>query len=173
MIDLELYIPQLEDLWFSQQMLSDPETMAYNAPWGGCIDFPEEEWAGWYDHWIGREPERFYAYIRRTPDGQWIGNVNFHYTPEKDWWDMGIVIHAPYRGNGYAFPALQLLAEHAFLICGISRLHNDFEDSRSAAYHIHKKLGFQDMGLENGFRQLILTKDDYLARYATNGCAAN
>ena len=27
---------------------------------------------------------------------------------------------------------------------------------------IHKKLGFQDLGLENGLRQLILTKEAYL-----------
>ena len=161
MAQLELYIPKLKDLWFSQKMRSDPETMSYNDPWGGCIDFPEEEWSDWYSHWIDREPMRFYAYIQRE-DGTWIGDVNFHYTPEKDWWDMGIVIYAPYRGNGYAFPALQLLADQAFRVCGISRLHNDFEDSRSAAYHIHKKLGFQDLGLENGLRQLILTKEAYL-----------
>ena len=56
------------------------------------------------------------------------------------------------------------VADRAFRVCGISRLHNDFEDSRSAAYHIHRKLGFQDMGLEQGFRQLILTREDYLRR---------
>lgn len=163
MAQLELYIPKLEELWFYQTMLADPETMAYNDPWGGCIAFPETDWADWYDHWVGREPERFYAYIRRS-DGAWIGDVNFHHTPGKDWWDMGIVIHAPYRGKGYAYPALRLLADRAFRVCGISRLHNDFEDSRSAAYHIHRKLGFQDMGLEQGFRQLILTREDYLRR---------
>ena len=37
---LELYIPKLEDLWFYQKMMSDPETMSYNDPWGGCIDLP-------------------------------------------------------------------------------------------------------------------------------------
>ena len=33
MEQLELYVPKLEDLWFYQQMMSDPETMAYNANW--------------------------------------------------------------------------------------------------------------------------------------------
>lgn len=159
---MELYVPKLQDLWFSQMMLSDPETMSYNDPWGGCIDFPEEKWQAWYDRWIGREPERFYAYIQ--VNDAWIGDVNFHYTPEKDWWDMGIVIYAPYRGKGYSFPALQLFADRAFRVCGITRLHNDFEDTRSAALHIHQKLGFRDLGLENGFRQLILTKEDYFLK---------
>lgn len=31
--ELELYIPKREDLWFYQQMMADPETMAYNAGW--------------------------------------------------------------------------------------------------------------------------------------------
>ena len=61
------------------------------------VNNPDEALAAWYDQWIGKEPERFYAYIKRSSDGAWIGDVNFHYTPEKDWWDMGIVIYAPFR----------------------------------------------------------------------------
>ena len=85
---LELYIPKPEDLWFYQKMMSDPATMAYNAGWDmdfdgyhkdtGCIDCPDEELPDWYDYWIGQEPERFYAYIKRSSDGAWIGDVNFH-----------------------------------------------------------------------------------------------
>lgn len=159
---VELYIPKLEDLWFYQKMMSDPETMSYNDPWGGCIDYPDEVLPGWYAKWVGKEPERFYAYIKRTSDGAWIGDVNFHYTPEKDWWDMGIVIYAPYRGKGYAVPALKLLLDHAFRDCGISRLHNDFETTRDAAWSIHRKVGFKEMGVEDGILQLMLTKEDYL-----------
>ena len=34
MIDeLQLYIPRSNDGWFYVKMMSDPETMAYNAPW--------------------------------------------------------------------------------------------------------------------------------------------
>ncbi len=117
-MELELYVPTLDELWFYQQMMSDPATMSYNAgydPWPGyhrdtgCIDFPREEWDGWYTQWVAREPERFYAYIRRKSDGEWIGDVCFHYTPDRGWWDMGIVIYAPYRGQGYAEPALRLM----------------------------------------------------------------
>ena len=159
---LELYIPKLEDLWFYQKMMSDPEIMSYNDPWGGCIDYPDEVLPEWHANWIGQEPDRFYAYIKRSSDGTWIGDVNFHHTPEKDWWDMGIVIYAPYRGKGYAVPALRLLLDQAFRICGISRLHNDFEATRDAAWAIHRKVGFKEMGVEDGILQLMLTKEDYL-----------
>ena len=159
---VELYIPKLEDLWFYQKMMSDPETMSYNDPWGGCIEYPDEILPGWYAKWVGKEPERFYAYIKRSSDGAWIGDVNFHYTPERDWWDMGIVIYAPYRGKGYAVSALKLLLDHAFSDCGISRLHNDFETTRDAAWAIHRKVGFKEMGVEDGILQLMLTKEDYL-----------
>ena len=171
---LELYIPKLEDLWFYQKMMSDPETMSYNAGWDveydgyhrdtGCIDYPDEVLADWYDGWVGNEPDCFYAYIKRCSDGVWIGDVNFHYTPEKDWWDMGIVIYAPYRGKGYAVPALKLMLDHAFRDCGISRIHNDFAIERNevAAWKTHRKAGFKELGVEDGFLQMMITKEDYL-----------
>lgn len=173
MEQLELYIPKLDDLWFYQQMMSDPDTMSYNANWDvdydgyhrdtGCIDFLKSQWADWYSHWIGNEPERFYAYIKRSLDGAWIGDVNFHYTAEKDWWDMGIVIYAPYRGMGYASPALKLLLEHAFVKCGISRIHNDFEISRNeiSAWNCHLNAGFRDIGTIDGFRHMMITREEY------------
>ena len=174
MEQLELYVPKLEDLWFYQKMMSDPETMSYNANWDveydgyhrdtGCIDYPDEVLPDWYEGWVGQEPDCFYAYIKRSSDGVWIGDVNFHYTPEKDWWDMGIVIYAPYRGKGYAVPALKLMLDHAFRDCGISRIHNDFAIERNeiAAWKTHRKAGFKELGVEDGFLQMMITKEDYL-----------
>ena len=172
---LELYIPKLEDLWFYQKMMSDPDTMSYNAGWDvdydgyhrdtGCVDYPEEVLPRWHAHWVGNEPERFYAYIKRSCDGVWIGDVNFHYTPETDWHDMGIVLYAPYRGKGYAVSALKLLLDRAFRICGISRLHNDFESTRGAAWAIHRKVGFREMETDDGFIHLILTKEAYFGEH--------
>ena len=169
---LELYIPKRNELWFRQKMMSNPETMSYNANWDvdwdgyhretGCIDFPESEWDEWYEYWTDNEPERFYAYIKRGSDGVWIGELNFHYTQENDWWDMGIVIHAPYRGKGYAVPALCLMLDHAFRDCGIVRLHNDFEVTRPMGLKTHLAAGFRDAGIENGFQHVMLTKEEYL-----------
>lgn len=171
---INLYIPQLKDLRFRQELQADPATMSYNAGWDvdfpgyhrdtGCVDFPESKWASWHAAWVNREPKRFYAYIQRSADGMWLGEVNFHYVPEKDWWDMGIVLCASCRGKGYGTPALRLLLDHAFRDCGVTRVHNDFEPARAAAGKIHRDAGFRDMGIdEAGLLHLMLTREDYLA----------
>lgn len=77
---------------------------------------------------------------------------------------MGIVIYAPFRGKGYAVPALKLMLDHAFRVCGISRIHNDFEVARNevAAWETHRKAGFKELGVKDGFLQMMITKEDYL-----------
>jgi RimJ/RimL family protein N-acetyltransferase len=160
--DLRLCIPKPEDGWFYVKMLSDPATMAYNAPWfppDGCIPNPEAECEGLCRNWIGQEPERFYADLQRKSDGAFVGDVNFRYNPDRDRWDMGIVIYAPERGKGYGKQGLRLLIDRAFRVAGVSRLHNEFEATREAAYHIHKAVGFREVGEENGIIQLLLTKE--------------
>ncbi len=163
--DLQLYIPHSEDGWFYVEMMSDPETMSYNAPWfppDGCIPAPESEWLKMQEFWIGKEPERFYAFLQRKRDGAFVGDVNFHYNPKLSRWDMGIVIYAPERGRGYGKQGLRLLLDRAFRVDGICSLHNDFEMSRDAAYHIHKAVGFRERGAVDGIIRMELTREEYL-----------
>ena len=163
--DLRLHVPGPEDGWFYEKMMTDPATMAYNAPWfppDGCIPDPETEWTELQDGWIGQEPERFYAFLQRISDGAFIGDVNYHRSRDGDWWDMGIVIYAPERGKGYGRQGLLLLLDRAFRTDGVSVLHNDFEIARGAAYHIHKQAGFRETGEENGILHLELTREEYL-----------
>lgn len=163
--DLQLYIPRPEDGWFYVKMMSDPETMAYNAPWfppDGCIPAPEAEWLEMQKSFIGKEPERFYAFLRRKGDGAFVGDVNHHYNRSQNWHDMGIVIYAPERGKGYGKQGLRLLVDRAFRADGVPRLHNEFETARDAAYHIHRAVGFRETGTVDGFIQLELTREEYL-----------
>ena len=163
--ELQVYIPRPEDGWFYCKMMSDPETMAYNAPWfppDGCIPAPEEEWLEMQKYWIGKEPERFYAFLRRKGDGAFVGDVNYHFNRSHGWHDMGIVIYAPERGKGYGGQGLRLLLDRAFRVDGIGCLHNDFETTRDAAYHIHRAAGFRQTDTAGGFVRLELTREDYL-----------
>lgn len=178
---LKLYIPQEKDMWFAQQMYADPATMAYNAGWPvsysgyhpdtGCIDFPENQWAAKIESLTGHEPDRFYAFVREAETGEFVGEINFQYTPSEKWYDMGVVLYAPFRGKGYGRPALELLLRRAFLDCGVTRLHNSFEAERDAAFTIHKQVGFRQVGTSQWTRfgrpvtllELELTREEYLA----------
>lgn len=173
-MDLQLHIPKKEDGWFYTKMMTDPETMAYNAPWfppDGCIPNPEEGWNDLMSSWIGNEDKRFYAFLKRTLDGFFVGDVNYHYNSEQNWYDMGVVIFAPERGKGYAKKGLKLLLDRAFRINGISSLRNYFETTRDAAYRAHKAVGFKESGIEEGHYLLKMTREDYLAKeYLNNPC---
>ncbi len=172
MPSLTLHVPALSELWFRQRMMADPATMAYNAHWQladpryhddtGCIDFPECDWADWLADWAGQEPERYYAYLQRA-DGTWIGEVCFHHTPGEGWWDMGIVLDAACRGQGYAVPGLRLLLDEAFRRWGVTRLHNCFEVTREAAWKAHQAMGFRETAVDGSLRHMILTREEYLA----------
>lgn len=163
---LTLHLPRRDELWFRQALLSDPATMAYNAPWyppDGCVDFPEAEWDDFFDGWTDCGPDRFYAYLRRISDGAFVGEVDYHRAPGCRNWDMGVVICAPYRGMGYGAEGLRLLVEHAFLADGVTCMQNDFETTRDAAYRIHRAVGFRDAGTKDGMVHLELTRVEYLA----------
>ena len=54
MEQLELYVPKLEDLWFYQKMMSDPETMSYNANWDVNYDGYHRDTG-----WVSIIPMRF------------------------------------------------------------------------------------------------------------------
>lgn len=182
---LELYVPNVENMWFVRQMQEDPDTMAYNAGWDvsydgyhpetGCIDLPETMWEKKHAQLVGHEPERFDALVRRREDSQFVGEVNFHYTQDKDWWDMGVLIYAPYRGRGYGRQSLELLLRRAFADCGVSKLHNSFETGCAAGMALHLNAGFERAGKSIGKRfgkeieleELLLTRERYLLERST------
>ncbi len=59
-------------------------------------------------------------------------------------------------------PALRLMMEHAFKICGVTTLRNGFEIKRVAALKSHLAAGFRDCGVVNEIRHVILTRKEYL-----------
>ena len=107
------YIPKIEDLWFKETMLADPDTMSYNHAWGGTISFPEEKWQTWYEHWIKNpENKRYYRYLK-DDSGCFIGEIAYHYDEELDIYLANVIVHAPYRNKGYGSQGLDLLCAAA------------------------------------------------------------
>ena len=115
----------------------------------------------WYDYFIGNEPQRFYAYIVRIEDGKFIGEVNLHKSKENDWYEMGIVLEARYRGLGYSIEALKLLLKHGFETMNVSAVHNKFEIERKAAIQTHLSAGFTEYEKDNNMIELIITREQY------------
>ena len=184
---LELYVPRVEDMWFTQRMQEDPATMAYNAGWDvsfegyhpatGCIDFPESAWAAKHRRLVGHEPDCFYAFVRERGTGAFAGEVNYHPAPGGRY-EIGVVVYAPFRGLGYGHAALELLLHRAFAVNGLPALHNSFEPTRDPGLAIHRRAGFRQVGTSETIRfgkrlellELELTREDY--RAARRGGAA-
>ncbi len=111
--NITLYTPSLEDLWFRQKMMEDPETMSYNHAWGGTIPFPKEEWHDWYDFWIvNHENKRHYRYLKGN-NGCFIGEIAYHYDSDRNLYVADVIVYAPYRGKGYGGIGLDLLCSAA------------------------------------------------------------
>ena len=139
---LELYKPQIEDLWFKEQMMSDEQTMVYNHAYGGTIPFPKENWADWYNRWIiNHNNKRFYRYIK--DNGVFVGEVAYHFDGERHIYIGDVIVYAPYRGKGYGRNGLLLLCETA-KENGIMEIYDDIAiDNSSIALFL--KCGFVEV----------------------------
>lgn len=93
----------------------------------------------------------------RNKDNAFIGEVNIHLNYENNWYDMGIIIEAKYRGKGYAVEALK----QAFEVLDARAVHNNFESVRDAAIKTHLSAGFMKHKEEDGIVELTITKEQY------------
>lgn len=111
---LRLYKPALEEMWFRQELLSDPDTMSYNHAYGGVISFPKEKWQGWYHDWlVENENKRFYRYLLNMATNQFIGEAAYYLDDTRSIYICDIIVYAKYRGNGYGTEGLLILCEAA------------------------------------------------------------
>lgn len=137
---VNLHVPRLEELSFRQTLYADPQTMDFGDE---PFDFSGDLWQAWFDKWVKNPDGRFYAYLVKEESGEPVGDVNWHFDKDFGEFMIGVVILASERGKGYAQQGLRLLCEKA-RACGIKRLCNTFPKERSAAIHLHKKLGFEE-----------------------------
>ncbi len=169
---LELHIPQFDELGYRQRIMADPATMDYNRGFAlhcagydsktGCIAFPRDEWRGWYDYFVGGGPDRFYAYIKRAFDGEFLGEVNLHRAQGAAFYEMGIVVEGKHRGRGYSGEALRLLLERAFFDLDAREVRNSFSASRTAALRVHTEAGFEVLRRDGDDVFLRLTRESFL-----------
>ena len=129
---LTLYKPSIDDLWFRQQMLEDPDTMSYNRTWGGTIPFPKEKWHSWHDRWLcGPDGKRFYRYLKDDETGSFVGEIAYHWDEEECICLADVIVFAPCRGEGCGREGLRLLCESARKN-GIDVLYDDIAKDNPA-----------------------------------------
>lgn len=173
-----LVVPNKEDLKYRQKWMNDPKTMSYNAGFDlnlkdynketGTISKTDEEMLIWYDKWINKEPDRYFAYIHSVDENEPIGEI--YYYPDGDVHSMGILISDKFRGKGYSYLALLELEQVAFEKNNISELSDMIPLDRIGAIKSFKKAGFVHTDKEHiekvfdkdtVVKQLLITKEMY------------
>lgn len=178
MINVFLKEPRKDQLFYRQEWMNDPETMEYNAGYDmelkgynkqtGTISKTYEEMLEWYDKWIDKEPDKFFAYIYDLNIEELVGEVYYYLDGEVH--SMGILISSKYRGKEYSVPALFELEKIAFEKNCISELSDIIPLYRESAIKSFNKVGFihtdlikKDIrfGEKKEAKQLIITKEMY------------
>ena len=178
MPNIYLKVPSINELHYRQEWMQDPKTMSYNAGYDmdlkgydketGTKTKTYEEMITWYNNWVNKEPDKYFAYIYDSKIAEPIGEV--YYYLDNGIHSMGIVIQDKYRGKGYSYNALLELEKVAFEKNNISELSDIIPLDRVGAIKTFKKAGFihTDLekkelvfGKESIARQLLITKEMY------------
>ena len=123
-------------------MLSDEDTMSYNHAWGGTIPWPKDQWKNWYDYWIvDSDSDRYYRYLKNQ-DGQYVGEIAYHYDTSIHHAIANVIIYSQYRRKGYGSEALELLCSAA-KNNGIKVLYDDIAID-NPAIRLFLKHGFTE-----------------------------
>ena len=179
MIKVYLKVPTKDDLYYRQEWMNDPKTMNYNAGYDidlrgynketGTISKTIDEMIDWYNKWINKEPDRYFAYIYVDGIEEPIGEV--YYYLEGNTHSMGILIVDKYRGKGYSYPVLMELERIAFEKNDINELSDIVPLDRVGAIKAFKKAGFihtdNEKELDNDTK-LLITKDMYFSNKDRN-----
>lgn len=179
MPNIYLKVPSVDELHYRQEWMKDPKTMSYNAGYDmdlkgydkatGTITKTDEEIVIWYNNWVNKEVDKYFAYIYDNEVAEPIGEV--YYYLDNGIHSMGILIQDKYRGKGYAYKALLELEKVAFEKNNINELSDIIPIERINAIKTFKKAGFvytdllqkeKVFGKESIARQLLITKDWYL-----------
>ena len=77
---LKLIKPEIGQLEYRQRLIADSDTMAYNAKWGGTIDFPPEKWGKWHERCLNdANGKQFYRYIYSEEENCFVGEASYRY----------------------------------------------------------------------------------------------
>lgn len=110
MSNIYLKVLSIEELHHRQEWMKDINTMSYNIGYDidlkgydkitGTITKTDEEMITWYNNWVNKEPDKYFAYIYDKDIREPIGEV--YYYLNNGIHSMGILIHDKYVVKGIA-----------------------------------------------------------------------
>ncbi len=178
MSNIYIKTPSFEEIHYRYAWMKDEKTMSYNSGYNielkgynkrtGTINKTTEEKINWYNNWINKEPDKYFAYIYDEMIEEPIGEI--YYYLDNDIHNMGIVIQNKYRGKGYSYQALKELQKVAFEKNNINELSDFIPIDRIAALKSFRKAGFVVTDKERKkfvfdkietSKQLLITKNMY------------
>ena len=145
---LKLYKPNIDDLWFRQQLLNDKETMSFNNAYGGTINFSKDKWNSWYTKWFDNNPNYFYRYLING-NNDFVGEVAYKFDETRNVYILNIIIHNKYRHNGYGKQGIRLLCKEA-TNNGICEIYDDIAIDNTSI-ELFKDLGFIEVYRTNEY----------------------
>lgn len=139
---LKLIKPEIGQLEYRQKLIADSDTMAYNAKWGGTIDFRGKV-GEWYERCLNdANGKQFYRYIYSEEENCFVGEASYRYDEGHGEYIVNIIIEYKHRGKGYGREGLLLLMDAA-KANGVAKLCDDIAaDNPSIA--LFKKMGFSE-----------------------------
>ncbi|MEG0240281.1 GNAT family N-acetyltransferase [Anaerorhabdus sp.] len=138
---LDIYKPNLDDLWFRENLMADEDTMSYNKAWGGTIAFPKDKWQNWHQTWIEGSPfHNYYRYLYDTDSKNFVGEIAYHYDKKRKIHICNVIILAKYRNKGFGAKGIQLLCTMAKQN-GVLTLYDDIA-ADNQSYKLFLKNGF-------------------------------
>lgn len=153
--EVSFYRPRLEDLWFRQALMADPETMSYNIAWGGTIPFPREKWGKWYSIWVENPNKCFYRYIVTGKSRSFVGEAAYHYDEDLQLFLADVIIAAKCRRQGYGTAGLELLCAKA-REAGIPALYDSIAVG-NPGIELFRRAGFREV---SGTEESVLLKKE-------------
>ena len=159
----ELYLKHLRDvneLAFTEELLTCPKTMAFNNKWGGTVEFPCSQWQAFFDRYCTGNPN--YEYFHIYYDNEPVGEISTRYDNRYDGFVLNIKVLDKFRGQGYGIRALRLFLDYLFREKGIDCLYDDVAKDNQGAIHLLEKVGFIEVEILPEAILYKLTQEDYL-----------
>ena len=154
-----LKVPSYEELKYTEELLSDEETMRFNEKWGGTVPFPKEKWQKFYDRFT--EDEQVHYFHIYNLEGVFVGEVSSRYDLFFSSYVLNIKVMYRYRGNKHAYDALEKFLEYLFDEVGIDKIVDNVGHDSKAGLALLRQFGFMEIDQTDEYVLLELRKEDF------------